>query len=74
MLTEQLFTTPEAARLLTVSTSWLKKQVAAGLVPHTRLGCNVRFTSDQVKDIVQRASTTRDAEAGMVELHCQGSG
>ena len=48
-----LLTTSEAARRLHVSTSWLKKQVAAGKVPHTRLGRSVRFSAGQLLEIVQ---------------------
>lgn len=44
----------EAAEWLNVSESWLRKQVAARLVPHTRLGRNVRFTDENLQAIAER--------------------
>jgi len=49
---EPLMTTIEAASRLHVSPSWLKKQAAAGQVPHVRLGRSVRFTTDNVDAII----------------------
>jgi excisionase family DNA binding protein len=49
---ERLLTTMEAASLLGVSHSWLKKQVIAAQVPCTRLGRSVRFSSDHLRAIV----------------------
>jgi excisionase family DNA binding protein len=53
-----LMTTAEAAERLSVSTSWLKKQVATGQVAHTRLGRSVRFSGADLAEI------STDAERG----------
>jgi excisionase family DNA binding protein len=39
-----LCTPAEAARVLAVPESWLRRQVTARLVPHTRLGKHLRFS------------------------------
>jgi excisionase family DNA binding protein len=49
-----LHTPPEAARLLAVPESWLRRQVTARLVPHTRLGKHLRFSH---ADLVVIATT-----------------
>jgi excisionase family DNA binding protein len=51
---QTLLTTAEAARKLGISTSWLKRQVAAGAVTHTRFGRAVRFSEEQVAAIVEQ--------------------
>lgn len=48
----ELFTITEAARLLRVPESWLRKRVSGRSVPHTRLGKHVRFTNDHLLLIV----------------------
>lgn len=48
----RLLTTAEAAQRLRVSASWLKKQAAAGKVPHIRLGRSVRFSPQNVAAII----------------------
>lgn len=47
-----LLTVDEAAAYLQVSTSWLRKRVAARAVPCVRLGRSVRFSSDDLARIV----------------------
>jgi excisionase family DNA binding protein len=47
-----LLTIVEAAAVLRVPEGWLRKKVSAGVVPHTRLGKHVRFSSDQLRRIV----------------------
>jgi excisionase family DNA binding protein len=47
-----LFTFEEAARRLSMSESWLRKQVANRAIPHTKLGRSVRFTEDQLRRII----------------------
>lgn len=42
----------QAAAELGMSESWLRKQVAAELVPYTRLGRAVRFTPEQIATIL----------------------
>ena len=50
--TPEVFTIVEAARLLRVPEGWLRKKVTAGVVPHTRLGKHVRFTSGHLTRIL----------------------
>ena len=48
-----LHTTAEAARLLGVTTDWLKREVTARAVPHTRLSIrNVRFSAANLAAII----------------------
>lgn len=51
-MTAPLLTTPEAAAVLRVSSSWLKKAAAAGVVPCTRIGRGVRFSEENLAEIV----------------------
>lgn len=51
-MTPEVFTIVEAARLLRVPEGWLRKKVTAGLVPHTRLGKHVRFTTSHLAQIL----------------------
>ena len=51
-----LLTVEEAAELLSVPVSWLKKRVATHAVPCTRLGRHIRFTRAQVTGIVEAAA------------------
>lgn len=48
----RLFTVTEAAEVLNVPVSWLRSAVAAGQVPHSRLGRHVRFTEAHLAAIV----------------------
>lgn len=41
-----------AAAWLGKSESWLRKQVALGLVPHSKVGRDVRFTDEHLEEIV----------------------
>lgn len=54
----QLLTFAEAARLLNIPKSWLRKKVAARAVPFTRLGRHVRFTEEHLRSIVARGEQT----------------
>jgi excisionase family DNA binding protein len=54
-LTGQLLTPAEVADLLSVSEAWVRRQAAAHQVPCTRLGRQVRFTPEQVQQIVDAA-------------------
>lgn len=54
-MTAALRTLPVAAAELGVSVSWLQKEVAARAVPHTRLGRSVRFSDQNLADIVAAA-------------------
>jgi excisionase family DNA binding protein len=51
-----LLTVEEAAELLSVPVSWLKKRVANHAVPCTRLGRHIRFTREQLAGIVEAAA------------------
>jgi excisionase family DNA binding protein len=52
----QLLTPADVAELLSVSEAWIRRQAAAHLVPCTRLGRQVRFTAEQVQQIVNGAA------------------
>ena len=54
-----LYTPAEAARLLAVPESWLRRQVTARLVPHTRLGKHLRFSHADL--VVIAAAAARPA-------------
>ena len=49
---DRLMTTEEAADLLHVSYSWLKKAAQRGEVPCTHIGRSVRFTDSHVRSVV----------------------
>ena len=49
---DRLMTTEEAADILCVSYSWLKKAAQRRQVPFTSVGRSVRFTTDQVAEII----------------------
>ena len=59
----QLFTINEAAVLLHVPEGWLRKKVSALLVPHTRLGKHVRFTSEHLRKIIAAGESSAAASA-----------
>ena len=65
----ELFTIREAARLLSVPEGWLRKRVSARGVPHTRLGKHVRFTADQLDQLValgeSPVATTHSSSSGL---------
>lgn len=50
----RLHTTAEAAALLAVSPSFLKRGATARTLPHTRVGRFVRFSDDDLAEIVRR--------------------
>lgn len=52
----ELLTVDEAAAALRVTSSWLKRQLAARKVPHIRLGRTAYFTPAQVDEIVSAAA------------------
>ena len=53
-----LLTLPEAAAILKVPESWLRRRVAGRTIPFTRLGRYIRFTRDQLARIVNEAEET----------------
>ena len=50
---DRLMTTEEAAEVLNVSYSWLKKAAQRGVVPCTHIGRAVRFSSAHIQVIVE---------------------
>ena len=56
---DRLMTTEEAAEVLNVSYSWLKKAAQRGEVPCTHIGRAVRFSQAHVETIVSSASDGR---------------
>lgn len=54
-----LYTTAEAARLLSVTESWLKRGATAHVLPHTRLGARglVRWSEQDLAEIVTAGQT-----------------
>ncbi|MGZ6838720.1 MAG: helix-turn-helix domain-containing protein [Blastococcus sp.] len=51
-----LYTPAEAAALLQVPTNWLREHVTAGAVPHRRIGRYVRFTREDLDQIVEQTA------------------
>ena len=58
-----LCTPAEAARVLAVPESWLRRQVTARLVPHTRLGKHLRFSHADL--VLIAAAAARPAAAAV---------
>ncbi|MFD4644727.1 helix-turn-helix domain-containing protein [Streptomyces sp. NPDC058441] len=61
----RLFTAEQAAQVLQVPPSWLRKKAAAGAIPHTRIGRHLRFSDRDLQRLVeagQRGPT--DAQHG----------
>jgi excisionase family DNA binding protein len=55
---KQLLTLREVARHLRVTTSWLKREVDAGRIPHLRAGARRLFSLGAVEKIlVERAAS-----------------
>jgi len=55
-----LFGFPAAARRLGVTESWLRRAVTAKKVPHRRIGNAVRFSADDLAQIVAASAVTVD--------------
>jgi hypothetical protein len=49
----QLHTAAEAASILRVRESWLKTKAAARLIPCTFIGKHLRFSDDDIAEIMQ---------------------
>jgi excisionase family DNA binding protein len=54
-LTPVLYSVPEAAAILRVSVRWLYERTRKGEVPFRRIGKYVRFTNDDLKEIIRVA-------------------
>ncbi|WP_405598127.1 MULTISPECIES: helix-turn-helix domain-containing protein [unclassified Streptomyces] len=48
----RLFTAEQAARVLQVPPSWLRKKAAAGAIPHTRIGRHLRFSAHDLHRLI----------------------
>ncbi|MFJ3993102.1 helix-turn-helix domain-containing protein [Streptomyces sp. NPDC090032] len=48
----RLFTAEQAAEVLQVPPSWLRKKAAAGAIPHTRIGRHLRFSAGDLQRLV----------------------
>jgi excisionase family DNA binding protein len=53
MTTPQLYTPAEAAKLLKVPESWLRKKAAARVIPCTFLGKHLRLSDEDITKIVR---------------------
>ncbi|MEV5706044.1 helix-turn-helix domain-containing protein [Actinoallomurus sp. NPDC052274] len=56
MSAPQLYTPVEAAELLKVPESWLRKKAAARAIPCTFLGKHLRFSDDDLEAIIRSGS------------------
>jgi excisionase family DNA binding protein len=57
----RLYTFDEAAELLGISASTLRKKVAAGEMPHRKVFRHVRFTGDDLKAVQEVRGPRPDA-------------
>ena len=60
----RLMTVQELALYLNVSTGWVRKGVLSRTLPYTKLGKNVRFTPDQVAQILAAGDVPPAAGSG----------
>lgn len=57
------------AQWLGVSPSWVRKQCAARLIPHTRVARQIRFTEDHVRQILAAGEQPlASAPAGVIQI------
>jgi hypothetical protein len=52
-MADQLYTAAEAAGILKVRESWLKTKAAARLIPCTFIGKHLRFSDDDIAEIMK---------------------
>jgi len=52
-MADQLYTAAEAASILKVRDSWLKTKAAARLIPCTFIGKHLRFSDDDIAEIMK---------------------
>ena len=52
-MADQLYTSAEAAGILKVRESWLKTKAAARLIPCTFIGKHLRFSDDDIAEIMK---------------------
>lgn len=63
-MTPRLYTTVEAAELLKVSPSWLKKEAQARTVPCRRMGSTGRLVRFAPEDLEQIIAAAQDRPIG----------
>lgn len=67
-MADQLYTTAEAASILKVRESWLKTKAAARLIPCTFIGKHLRFSDDDIAEIMKVGArqpvTSRERRVG----------
>ena len=67
-MAHQLYTAAEAASILKVRESWLKTKAAARLIPCTFIGKHLRFSDDDIAEIMKAGSrqpvTSRERRVG----------
>jgi excisionase family DNA binding protein len=67
-MADQLYTTAEAASILKVRESWLKTKAAARLIPCTFIGKHLRFSDDDIAEIMKAGArqpvTSRERRVG----------
>jgi len=62
-MTDTIYTIPEVARFLKISRSKVYGLVQQGLIPHVRIGKNVRITDRDLQAWLDRNSVGRRQEA-----------
>lgn len=62
----QLFTIKEAAEALRIPISWLYERTRRNAIPYRRIGKYVRFTQDDLKEIISSSGQARDQMARRV--------
>jgi hypothetical protein len=70
-MASQLHTVAEAAGILKVRESWLKTKAAARLIPCTFVGEHLRFSDDDIAEIMKAGSrqpvTVREGRPGRTD-------
>lgn len=59
MTAPRLYTTEQAAALLSISPSFLKRGATADALPHTRVGRFIRWSDEDLAEIVRRGQAGR---------------
>jgi excisionase family DNA binding protein len=62
----RLFTIKEAAEVLRIPISWLYERTRRNAIPYRRIGKYVRFTQDDLKEIISSGEQSRKQMAGGV--------
>ena len=62
----RLFTIKEAAEVLRIPISWLYERTRRNAIPYRRIGKYIRFTQDDLKEIISSGEQSRKQMAGGV--------